>query len=468
MAVLRLGSLALVLAACGASAPAPLARRVILITCDTLRADHLGCYGFERPTSPNLDRFARESIVFDNAWSTAPKTTPAISALLTGRPPDEIGVTGGNQYLLPSGALTLAERAREKGLRTGAVISNWVLRAQPQYGGAGVQQGFEQFDDRMEVPEAVRGDVYERLAPATTDAAIGWLDERRTRGEDSFFFWVHYQDPHGPYRPPAEQLARFERPATDEPELPVGATQRGLGEIPAYQAIDAERRPEPYRVRYEAEIAYFDENLGRLLDWLKNAGWIRDSLIVFTADHGESLGEQGYWFCHGWTLHPELVHVPLIVRFPEGSAHVQADVRGRVARAAGHLDLWPTILEALGLEPTRCRGRSLFGAELPEQRFLMQALGRLGHDRWVAVGDGRWRMVARAGEKPRLFDRASDPLETIDVAAQHPEVVGELRRLHEEDKAAFPIEALAEQPIKKDPETEKHLNDLGYGGDDEN
>ena len=264
MAVLRLGSLALVLAACGASAPAPLARRVILITCDTLRADHLGCYGFERPTSPNLDRFARESIVFDNAWSTAPKTTPAISALLTGRPPDEIGVTGGNQYLLPSGALTLAERAREKGLRTGAVISNWVLRAQPQYGGAGVQQGFEQFDDRMEVPEAVRGDVYERLAPATTDAAIGWLDERRTRGEDSFFFWVHYQDPHGPYRPPAEQLARFERPATDEPELPVGATQRGLGEIPAYQAIDAERRPEPYRVRYEAEIAYFDENLGRL------------------------------------------------------------------------------------------------------------------------------------------------------------------------------------------------------------
>jgi len=470
-AVLRIlarAVLALAFAACGDHAPPPLARRVILITCDTLRADRLGCYGYERPTSPNLDRFAREAVVFDNAWSTAPKTTPAISALLTGRPPDELGVTGGNRYLLPPAALTLAEEACAAGLRTGAVISNWVLRAQPQYGGAGVEQGFEHFDDQMELRETSRDDVYERLAPATTDAAIGWLEERRARGEDAFFFWVHYQDPHGPYRPPAEVLARFERPATEEPELPLGTTQRGFGQIPAYQAIDVERRPEPYRARYDAEIAYFDEHLGRLLDWLARADWMRDALVVFTADHGESLGEQGYWFCHGESLHAELVRVPLLVRFPDGVAHVRVDERRRVARAAGHLDLWPTILEAFGSEPTRCRGLSLFGAELPEQRFLLQALGRREHDRWLAFGDGRWRLVARSGEKPRLYDGAGDPRETLDVAAQHPEVVRELRRLLEEDQAAFPIEALAEQPIAKDPETERHLGALGYAEGDEN
>jgi arylsulfatase len=461
-----LAGFALALAACGSSAPAPRARRVILITCDTLRADRLGCYGYARPTSPHLDEFAREAVVFDNAWSTAPKTTPAVSALLTGRLPDEIGVTGGNRYLLPPAAVTLAELAREAGWHTGAVVSNWVLRDQPKYGGAGVQQGFEHFDDRMDLREISR-DVYERLAPATTDAAIAWLEERRARGEDRFFFWVHYQDPHGPYRPPAEILARFERPATAEPELPVGKTQRGFGQIPSYQALDSERRPEPYRARYDAEIAAFDEHFGRLLAWLHDAEWTRDALIVFTADHGESLGEQGYWFCHGENLHAEIVHVPLLVHFPEESSHVHADERGRVARPAGHLDLWPTILEALAVPEAGSRGLSLFQEELPERRFLKQTLGRLERDRWLALGDGRWRLVARSGEPPQLYDHASDPSEKVDLAAREPDVVRELQRLHAEDKIAHPYVPLKEQRIEGDAETEHALNTLGYGGDED-
>lgn len=467
MAVLRLGALVLVLAGCGASAPEPLTRRVILITCDTLRADRLGCYGYERPTSPHLDALARESVVFDNAWSTAPKTTPAVSALLTGRLPDEIGVTGGNRYLLPPAAVTLAELARDAGWRTGAVVSNWVLRNQPKYGGAGVQQGFEHFDDRMDVRELSR-DVFERFAPATTDAAIAWLEERRAAGEDRFFFWVHYQDPHGPYRPPAEVLARFERPATAEPELPVGQTQRGLGQIPSYQALESERRPEPYRARYDAEIAYFDEHLGRLLDWLRAADWTRDALIVFTSDHGESLGEQDYWFCHGENLHAEIVHVPLLVRFPEGTRHVQADERGRVLRPAGHLDLLPTILEALAVPHPEGRGLSLFQEELPERRFLKQTLGRAERDRWMALGDGRWRMVQKSGSPPRLYDHASDPDERVDLAERMPDMLRGLQRLHAQDKAAHPYATLPEQRIEADPETEQALDALGYGGGDEN
>src|SRR6185436_46435 len=206
-------------------------------------------------------------------------------------------------------------------------------------------------------------DVYERLAPATTDAALGWLEERKAAGEDRFFLWVHYQDPHGPYRPPAELEARFERAATDEAELAAGTTQRGLGQIPAYQVHDSERRPEPYRARYDAEIAYFDEHLGRLLDWLRASDWLIDALVVFTADHGESLGEHGYWFCHGENLHREVVRVPLVVRFPEGSAHVRGEPGSRIASPSGHMDLWPTIVAAFGASPGECRGLSLFGAE---------------------------------------------------------------------------------------------------------
>src|SRR6185295_1162654 len=166
-------------------------------------------------------------------------------------------------------------------------------------------------------------------------------------------------------------------------------------------------------------------------------------------------------------LNAEIVHVPLIVRFPEGSRHVRADEHGRVAQPAGHLDLWPTIVEALSAGQQGNRGLSLFRGELPEQRFLKQTLGRFEKDRWMAFGDGRWRMVAQWGEAPRLYDRASDPGETIDLAAKHPEVLKELARLHAEDKAAHPLEALPEQRIDADPEAERKLDALGYAASDE-
>jgi arylsulfatase len=160
--------------------------------------------------------------------------------------------------------------------------------------------------------------------------------------------------------------------------------------------------------------------------------------------------------------------VPLVVRFPDGVAHVRSDERGRVARAAWHLDLWPTMLEALGLDPGRCRGLSLLRPELPESRYFLQALGRGERNRWMALGDGRWRLVARSGDRPRLYDVASDPRETHDLAAEHPEIVRALLRLHEEDRVAFPPDALAEQRIEKDAETERGLGALGYAEDDEN
>ena len=481
---------ALVLASLAAGCSKPEAhgpaKRVILITCDTLRPDRLGTYGYALPTSPNVDAFARDNVVFDQAYSTAPWTGPSLCALHTGKLPDEVGVPGGNRAPLPAESITLAELARDGGYSTAAVVSNYVLRRpDPKFGDAGFPQGFDTFDDEMTVKEIHR-DLYERLAPDTTAAATRWLEQAKSTGRDRFFLWVHFQDPHGPYRPPADVLKRFERPMTDEPPLPIGATVKGKGQIPLYQVEDGETRPEAYRMRYDGEIAYFDAGFGALLDEIKKLGWFDDSLIVFTADHGESLGEHGYWFCHGENLYDEEVHVPLAIHFPRGAKHVagvasanvaSADVaranvpranvardRGeRVEELVGHLDLWPTILEALGLPPHENRGASLFREALPRDRVGVQTFGRSGFsNRWESVGDGRYRLVLSAGAQPQLFDLASDPKELVNLASKDPARVADLeKRMHayvESHKSA----PLRELDVKPDERTKRGLKALGY------
>jgi arylsulfatase A-like enzyme len=455
---------------CSGSADRAPARRVILITCDTLRADRLGVYGYARPTSPNLDAFAHDAVVFDEAYTSAPWTGPALSSLLSGKLPDEIGVPGGNRFPMPAEAVTLAEIARDAGVRTAAVVSNWVLRRPAkELGDAGVAQGFEDFDDTMTTKEGNR-DAWERTAPATTDAAIAWL-EREARADQPFFLWVHYQDPHGPYLPPPEMLARFERPPTDEPPLGLGDTHKGHHFLPAYQAIDGERRPEVYRARYDAEIATFDQSLGRLLDWLRAKAWVDDALIVVSADHGESLGEHEYWFCHGENVWREVVRVPLVVRFPKGARHVASEARdgyARVGALAGHLDLWPTILEALGLEGPPNRGTSLFAEHLPEGRVNTQTFGVPGSpQRWTAVSDGRRRLVIEGHLPPRLFDVASDPGETRDLASSSPQEVAELAALGQRFVATHASKPL-DPARQKGGEREQHaLEKLGYTDGDE-
>jgi arylsulfatase A-like enzyme len=296
--------------------PAGPARRAILITCDTLRADHLGCYGYERPTSPCIDALARESIVFENSWSAAPHTLPSISALLAGRPPDEIGAASvSNIALMPASVTTLAEVARTAGFDTAAFVSSCVLtHLPPDKGDIGVQQGFEHYDDALTTPVQGR-DLRERNAADTTDAVLRWIDGR-SAGQDRFFLWIHYQDPHGPYLPPPEHAHLFVRDHGNEAELPVSKNSFGQGAIPDYQVVAEERRPGQYIDRYDAEIHSFDAEVGRLFDGLRARGLLDDALVVLTADHGESLGEKNSWFCHGETLQRELVRVPLIVRPP--------------------------------------------------------------------------------------------------------------------------------------------------------
>jgi len=439
------------LAACGGSTAEARPLGVVLLTCDTLRADRLGLYGWQAGTSPRLDALARESIVYEDAWSTAPLTGPALSALLTGRLPEDLGL-GDNRTVLAAEAETLAERLAAHGVETAAVVSNWVLRRRPELGDAGVQQGFAHFDDALPESEPSRPDVKERLADATTDAALAWLDGRS--GARPFLLWVHYQDPHGPYTPPREMLGDIAT-AADEPELPVGPDERGQGALPRYQVVDGERRASVYRARYEAEIRFFDRELGRLLDGLRARGLLERVLIAFTADHGESMGERGYYFSHGRHLHRELVQVPLLLRPPGGAAPPR---RERVP--VSHLDLYPTVLRLFGLEPGTTHGVDLLAAAPPADRILPHSL------RGTLAATGSHHRLLVGPEGPELYDRQTDPGEEHDLAALHPELVQALLDGHQAFTARKPGAPLRPAEPVLDEEARRAMDALGYGGED--
>ncbi|MBW2726178.1 MAG: sulfatase [Deltaproteobacteria bacterium] len=432
-------------------------RNVILISCDTLRADRLGMYGYEREVSPNLDAFARQSVVFERAYATAPHTNPALSSLLTSRMPDELGVSGGNRTLMPSSVSSLPEILAEAGIQSAAIVSNWALRRpDPKLGDVGIAQGFEHFDDTMGSSAGLREGHFERIADATTDAAISWLEQNRN-DTDRFFLWVHYQDPHGPYTPPERFRGLFtsEGPGGLLPQL--GQTQQGYRQIPHYQIQNGERRPDFYRNRYDEEIRFFDDEVGRLLAWLESHGVYEDSLVVFTADHGESLGEHQYWFTHEANLYDEEVRVPLVIRYPKGLPSPSGE------NLVGHLDFLPSVLDALGLPEVPARGISLIARSLPSGRILPHSLHRPDSpQRWFALTDERYRLVIpRSG--PQLYDLREDPAEQRDLAEENPQRIKAMIDRYGDFMAVLPTAPAVEEIVAPlDDESRRALEALGY------
>lgn len=463
-------ALAFLAAAAACGGPPPPVERVVLITCDTLRSDRLGVYGYPQPTSPHVDRLGAEGVVFDSAWASAPWTRPALSSLMTGRYAEEVGCAPSNLRRMPAEVETLAERVRAAGIATAAVVSNGLIARPPATAGdVDLAQGFETYDDTMTSRERNR-DMPERLAPQTTDAALAWLARHGASGGGRLFLWVHYQDPHGPYTPPPELARAFETPLGEnevERLLPIGTTMRGRGQIPLYQRLDVapgvpEQRARVYRDRYDAEIAGFDRELGRLLDALRADPSWDATLVIFSADHGESLGEHDHWFCHGENVQREAVQVPLIVRYPAGWRGPPAR-GGRVAQVVGHIDVWPTVLGAFGLDAGKSRGLALLGERLPDGRVLAQSfLPQDATRRQWAATDGRWRLVWGESSPPRLFDLASDPGETRDLAAQHPAELERLRARYQAAQKLFADRAPEGSEVELDPASLRALQKLGY------
>jgi arylsulfatase A-like enzyme len=388
-------------------------RLVLLISVDTLRADHVGAFGGASDLTPRIDALAAESIRFSQAYAPTPFTLPSISTLLTGRYPVENGVVR-NDCVVPADVPSLAKTLAAAGFQTGAVVSNFVLR---DVSGLGLD--FDVYDDAFTRIEANR-DVPERTAAETTDAALTLVDQLSSRSGD-MFLWIHYQDPHGPYTPPAalrERSLDAERARPDgSRELPVDENQSGLGAIPAYQVIDGRRDVAFYRAGYAGEVRHLDNEVGRLLDGLALRGLYDDALIVFTADHGEGLGEDDYWFAHGEYLSEVLLHVPLLVRLPDGEPAVRDD-------AVGLHDLLPTLAARLNATPPPgLPGRDLFGdgasatsspiylATLAGSMTARVGLIQDGHRLVVSQQDGAW--------VPRLYRLGSEiPVDDAELTAR--------------------------------------------------
>jgi arylsulfatase A-like enzyme len=389
-------------AACHDAAEPP--HHLLLITVDTLRADRLEAYGGELGVTPHLDALARQSAVFLRAYAPSSFTLPSVSAIMTGRYPQELGIWK-NESGVPESAATLAAELRGRGWRTAAVVSNFVLRRR-----SGLAAGFDLFDDALPQREAVRK-WPERVAADTTAAALEVLEGCTAGADARCFLWVHYQDPHGPYAPPGDRRRRFLEAERDAPD-----GRR-------YQFLDGRRDVAFYRAGYDAEVEYMDEEVGRLLDAFAERGLMNRTAVVFAADHGEGLGEGDYWFAHGEFLADSLVRVPLLIRDPRRSPRRRGDL-------ASLVDLYPTLLALVAVAPPGAdrAGRDLLakGAEREESAPYLATLGASSVERYGLV-DGDYKLVIaeRDGVREERLTRLG--AEEVDVASDAPEIAAALR-----------------------------------------
>jgi arylsulfatase A-like enzyme len=363
---------------------------VVVYLVDALRADRLGVYGHGRDISPRLDAFASRATVYERALAQSSWTRPAVASLLTGLRPE---VHGANRRLdrLGDGPAVLPELLAAAGYQTAAVVANPNASAE-----FGLGRGFESFT-------LMAWD--ERRSERLNAVALDWLDRRDT--ERPFLLWIHTVDPHLPYDPPPRLRARFAPSVVGD----LGTTER-VGALQARDLEGEERLASDLLDLYDAEVASNDAAFGELLDALEARGLLDGALVFFLSDHGEEFFDHGGWI-HGHTLYREVLHVPLVVKWPGQR------VGRRVASPVQQVDLLPTVMDLLGLPaPAGLHGASLLGA-LPEDRPIA---GHLEVDEWRAasVEVGSYKAV-RHGHlgypgRPELYRVDDDPRELEDLA----------------------------------------------------
>ncbi len=399
---------------------------LLLVTLDTTRADHVSCYGYPYATTPHLDRIAGDGIRFQNCTTPSAYTLPSHSSIMTGTYPTFHGVRTNGDRALASAHVTLAERLAEQGYRTGAFIGAFVLD-----GRWGLNQGFDHYDDQFELEKYRQIDLagVQRPGNEVVDAALGWLDQGP---ESPFFAWVHLYDPHAPYEPPEPYRSRF---------------NGGLAGL------------------YDGEIAFTDAQIGRLLAWLEENGLTGETILAVVGDHGEALGSHGE-LGHGYFVYDYAVQVPLLLRTP------LVEFRGlEIARQVTTIDLYPTLLEMLGLElPPGIQGRSLVplveGSAPAESSYAysesMVPYLQYGWSPIFSVRTERFKYID--APRPELYDLVADPRERENLAQQRAEVAGELRRVLERIVAETSAGAPEPEPANVDQETLDQLAALGYLG----
>jgi len=373
---------------------------IILIFADSLRPDHLGCYGYGKNTSPNIDQFAKDAMLFENCFSHAPETRLSYASILTGFLPHEAKLS--ENIMLPSEVKTLPEILQELGYKTVAVIGNYLLSK-----GKGWEQGFMIYDDAMNQYELIR-QLPERTARYTTDRAIELIKQFH---QDHLFMWIHYQDTHGPYTPPEPFKHLFQNPDQKPYYLKINESLSGRGGIPSYQNLGIYPDFYYYLSQYDGEIAYLDQHVGRLIDALKESGLYENALIIFSSDHGEGMGEHNYYFAHGENLYNSLIHVPLIIKYGQ-------QLTGKRIDFVQHIDIIPTIFNLLGLKmDSRFRGHDLHQEHREGKEIFSEMDSLLVEDKikFSLISNGFKLIYTPLSKQYQLFDLKTDPSEKNDL-----------------------------------------------------
>jgi len=393
---------------------------VILITIDTLRADHLGCYGYAAIQTPNIDQLARAGTRFTAAYTPVPVTLPAHAALLTGAYPMATGMHDFSGNKLSVNTATLAKVLRDNGYATAAFIGSAVLDSR-----FGLNQGFDTYFDHFDFSRLleINLDQMERRGDLVMDEALRWLE---LNPRQPFFLWVHLYDPHDPYTPPEPYASR-------------------------------------YRARpYDGEIAFDDAQVGRLISLLKQQALFAKSVIVLAGDHGEGLGEHGER-THGFFIYNSTLHVPLLMKFPGVAPRA-------VAEEVSLVDVMPTLLQALKVPaPASVQGRSLLGqvlgrpAAAPSNLYAESYLPLL-HFRWSQLRSLQSRgMKYIAAPRPELYDTRTDPHEMKNLFSARRARAQEMHgRLDGLIRRFTPASGAGAEKELTDPALLERLRSLGY------
>lgn len=464
----------------------PVARNVLLIVIDTLRADHLSSYGYARATSPRIDAFAREGVRFARTLAQKGRTSPSVATITTGTYPHTHGLLD-VRSVLPDEALTLPEILGPRGWRTGGIITNANLSHVFNF-----QQGFEDY------VELGNGELH-ATADEVTDTAIPWLERH---GGEPFFLYLHYVDPHAPYIPPTPYRDRFVGDALygrhKDLRPPLGST--AFGQINAPVVIEhGSRNVDLYIARYDEEIAFTDAEIGRLLDAVDRLGLRDDTLVILTADHGESMTEHLIFFAHGKAPYDTALRIPLIVRYPKAITGPRV-----VETAVETTDLAPTILAAVGVprSPTY-EGQSLWPLLLgeedaPTSRHVFAEEGSTVDSLSLVASDERHKLIFNprgatrpggafrpsslltrkgvqrlwwaahegpgANEAWELYDVVADPGETKNLYRSRPDLVARLEPPLARWKASAPASRHPKRLALEDITIDqiKQLEALGY------
>ncbi|MGC2657352.1 MAG: sulfatase-like hydrolase/transferase [Bryobacteraceae bacterium] len=404
--------LCLVLLLAGVAKSAQPSTPVILISVDTLRADHLGCYQAKRAVTPHIDPLTKNGTLFSQINTPFPLTLPAHVALFTSTFPFANGVEDNGIPLRP-GVPTLTTVLKKAGYHTGAFVGSFVLDRR-----FGLSRGFDVYDGPLDLhdnPASVPID-HKRPGEQVANAAKSWL-EHNSNG--AFFLFLHLYDLHEPYTLPPDPSLRH-------------------GEI-----------------GYEAELGYVDRILGDFFSFLEHRGLLEKTLIVFTSDHGEGLGEHGE-SSHGYFVYQSTLHVPLIIRWPAGTKRLPS----RIAEPSSLLDVAPTILDALGVAaPPEMRGRSLLhGGSEEVYSESVYARNHFGCAPLQTLRAGDYKYID--APKPELYDLSSDPGERRNLYNQQGPRAVTLRKGIIALRAAYPAEK--RKPAAPSPDTITALRSLGY------